>query len=266
MRAKRWMLMVVGLSLAYATAHAEGAAAGAGHVACEPVSNVDSCWEDGVAAERRKDGAAALAAYVRSCDAGIQQAGCYEAGKRYLLDPALRDGAAAEPRLRAVCDSDDVGLGPYACKYLGLLYRDGIGVERQPALAISQFARACFLHNAEPFIDGSGCALLAERMLDGAGQGGQGEAWPRDYVAYLAYAMGCTDDMPAQCDKARKVYARAVAASAAWLAQCEDTLAGRAPVGTCALLADPAVAGDFEARQALRRMLVRLFREATGLR
>ncbi|MDQ1093449.1 hypothetical protein QE400_002862 [Xanthomonas sacchari] len=267
MRARLWGLIAVGLLLApaHGTAQAGGAAA-AGPAACVPVNNVDSCWEDGVAAERRKDGAAALAAYVRSCDAALQQGGCYEAGKRYLLDPAVRDGAAAEPRLRAVCDSDDVGLGPYACKYLGLLYRDGIGVAPQPALAVSRFARACFLHNAAPFIDGEGCALLAERVLAADDPSQSGTPWPRDYVAYLAYAMGCTDGMPAQCGKAQALYARAVAGEATWLARCEDVLGGRAPAGTCPLLADPAVARGADARQAVRRTLVDLFREATGQR
>lgn len=103
--------------------------------ACVKDSNVDSCWSAGVAAEKRNDAAAALANYERSCAAGFQMGGCYEAGKIYFLDPAHRNYGIAKDRMTLVCDSDDAGIGPYACKYLGIIYRNGLTAKPQVDLA-----------------------------------------------------------------------------------------------------------------------------------
>lgn len=230
--------------------------------ACTQDGNVDSCWRAGVAAEKRGDARAALANYERSCAAGFQMSGCYEAGKVYFLDRNLRDYGASKDRMARVCDSDDVGIGPYACKYLGIIYRNGLTGKPQRDRAFLPLSRSCFLHNAEPFIDGSGCEILGESLPDADEMGVSPNLWQRDYIAYLSFAMGCTDDMPALCAKARAIHRRAMAASASWLKRCAKDLEATAFSGRCEELAVPATVG-YEQRQALRRQLVRMFRNAT---
>ncbi|MGV2068162.1 hypothetical protein [Agrobacterium sp. 22-226-1] len=231
--------------------------------ACVKDSNVDSCWSAGVAAEKRNDAAAALANYERSCAAGFQMGGCYEAGKIYFLDPAHRNYGIAKDRMTLVCDSDDAGIGPYACKYLGIIYRNGLTAKPQVDLAFRPLSRSCFLHNTEPFIDGNGCEILAESLPAADDMGLSDAAWQRDYIAYLAYAMGCTDDTPALCTKARDKYRRAVAASASWPARCVEELEQSPFPGNCDAVADAGMSARFEQRQELRRTLVGMFRNAT---
>ncbi|CAA0112318.1 Uncharacterised protein [Starkeya nomas] len=243
--------------------HAQPAAQDPSPPACVKDGNVDSCWSAGVAAEKRNDAAAALANYERSCAAGFQMGGCYEAGKIYFLDPARRNYGLAKDRMALVCDSDDAGIGPYACKYLGIIYRNGLTAEPQVDLAFRPLSRSCFLHNAEPFIDGNGCEILAESLPTADDMGLSDTAWQRDYIAYLAYAMGCTDDMPALCTKARDRYRRAIAASASWPARCVEQLERSPFPGTCDAVTDPGMSVQFEQRQKLRRTLVRMFRTAT---
>lgn len=230
--------------------------------ACTQEGNVDSCWQAGVAAEKRSDAGAALANYERSCAAGFQMGGCYEAGKIYFLDPSRRNYSASKDRMARVCNSDDVGIGPYACKYLGIIYRNGLAGKPQPDRAFLPLSRSCFLHNTEPFIDGSGCEILGESLPSADEMGLSDRVWQRAYIAYLAFAMGCTDDMPALCSKAQAIHRRAVAASASWLKRCVEDLEAAAFSGSCEELAVPATA-RYEQRQALRRQLVRMFRKAT---
>jgi hypothetical protein len=232
---------------------------------CAAVANVDSCWEAGVAAERRGDAAAALAAYDRSCSAGWTINGCYEVGKITFLNPNLRDYRLSRARMARVCGSDDIGMGPYGCTYLGIMQRDGLGGARQPREATLTFVRACFTHNTDHYLDGRGCAALADSLPDATTMGQSHISWPRAYIRYLAYAMGCTDGMPALCRKAGEVYRQSVAASAKWLAECEDQLQGRAPAGTCPRLADPKLSAAADQSHALRGSLANLFRVATDL-
>lgn len=235
---------------------------------CVQDANVDTCWSAGVAAEKRGDKVAALAAYDRSCEAGFQQGGCYEAGKLYLTDPALRDAAMGERRMAAVCASDDVGIGPYACRYLGVMYRDGTSGAPQPGAAFAALSKACFLHNPAPFIDGEGCAQLARSVpARGAVRLKTGAAWDRDYLAWLGLAMGCTDARPDLCDQARQRYRAAAAAKAGWVARCDEEVAEEDEKMRCAALAGVPKDQSFEARQVQRLQLVSLFRTATiGLR
>jgi TPR repeat protein len=189
--------------------------------------------------------------------------GCYEAGKIYFLDPARRNYDMAKDRMTRVCDSDDAGIGPYACKYLGIIFRNGLTAKPQIDLAFRPLSRSCFLHNAEPFIDGNGCEILAESLPTADDMGLPEAAWQRNYIAYLAYVMGCTDDMPALCAKARNIYRQAVAASASWPARCVEELERSSFPGACDALANPGMSATFEQRQKLRRTLVLMFRTAT---
>lgn len=234
--------------------------------ACAAVDDVDSCWKDGVLAERRGDAAAALAAYDRSCSAGLTINGCYEAGKIAFLNPALRDYRLARKRMARVCASSGVGLGPYGCTYLGIMQRDGLGGERLDRESTYSFVRACFTHNADHYLDGRGCAALADSLPAAPVMGRSDAQWPREYLRYLAYAMGCTDGMSALCAKASEIYRRGEAASAGWLVVCEDPLLPRAPAGTCPQLADPALSAELSQRQILRRTLADRFGAATDLR
>lgn len=231
--------------------------------ACEREANVDTCWRAGVAAEKAGDARKALAAYDRSCDAGFQLGGCYEAGKIYFLDRSLRDYRAANTRLARVCASDDVGIGPYACKFVGILYRDRLVAGAGPDRAFQALSRACFLHNDAPFIDGSGCEVLAGSVPTAAEMAVSGDVWHRDYIAYLALVMGCSDAMPSLCEKAEALHRRAAAQSARWVRLCADELSTIGFSGTCPDLVKAAATPDFDRRQATRRQLVRLFRNAT---
>lgn len=228
---------------------------------CVRMGNVDSCWQAGVAAEKRGDAAGALANYEQSCAADLQMGGCYEAGKIYFLNRTLRDYAVSRDRMVRVCESDDVGIGPYACKYLGIIYRKGLVGKPQRDEAFMALSRACFLHNAAPFIDGNGCEILGESLAGGDALLRSGQARQRDYIAYLAFAMGCTDDMPALCSKAQALHRRATATSARWLERCAEEAAAFS--GSCEGLARSPAGADYEQRQALRRQLVRMFRNAT---
>lgn len=231
--------------------------------ACVQDANVDSCWRSGVAAEKRGDSGAALAAYEASCTAGFQMGGCYEAGKIYFLNVQLRDYAASKDRMARVCESDDVGIGPYACKYLGIIYRNGLSGTAQLDRAFAILSRSCFLHNDAPFIDGNGCEILADSIPGADEMGVADEVWQPDYIAYLAFAMGCSDDMPALCARALAIHGRATAHSARWLARCEEDVEAVGFSGRCEDLARSASVAGYEQRQAFRRHLVRIFNRAT---
>lgn len=234
--------------------------------ACTAVDDVDSCWKAGVLAERRGDAAAAFNAYERSCSAGLTINGCYEAGKIAFLNPALRDYRLARKRMARVCASGDVGLGPYGCTYLGIMQRDGLGGERLARESAYSFVRACFTHNADHRLDGRGCEALADSLPAARAMGRSDAQWPREYLRYLAYAMGCTDGMPALCAKASAIYRRGEAESSGWLVACDDPLLPRAPAGTCSRLADPALSAEPSQREILRRTLADRFGAATDLR
>lgn len=131
--------------------------------------------------------------------------------------------------------------------------------------SVLAFARACFPHNDAHYLDGTVCAAFADGIPSASAVDESPQAWPRDDLRYLAYAMGCTDGMRALCEKARDVYRAAAASSASWLAICEDRLAGRPPAGTCPLLADPDLSDTSDRRQRLRCALADLFRLAFNL-
>lgn len=228
---------------------------------CTRDGNVDSCWRAGVQAEKRGDAVAALAAYEASCAADFQMGGCYEAGKIYFLNTTLRDYGRSKDRMVAVCQSDDVGIAPYACKYLGIIYQKGLSVKPQPAKAFSYLARSCF-PSGEPFIDGGGCELLGKHVPEADAMEVADEVWHPAYIAYLAFAMGCSDDLPAQCNQATSLYRRAVAQSAGWVARCIEDAQAVAWKG-CHDMVRSASVDDHEARQAFRRAMVRVFHRAT---
>ncbi|MCF1502561.1 hypothetical protein [Afifella sp. H1R] len=217
-----------------------------------------------MAAEKRGDAEAALAAYEASCAAGFQMGGCYEAGKIYFLNGKLRNYVAAKDRMTEVCESSDIGIGPYACKYLGIIYRNGLVGEPQIDRAYASFSRACFPYMDEPFIDGNGCELLAGSIPGADEMGVADDVWQPDYVAYLAFAMGCSDDMPGLCDRALTIHRRAIATSAPWLARCaEDAQAAEFPEG-CESVARSAAPAEYAQRQEFRRRILRMFHRATA--
>ncbi|OJW71812.1 MAG: hypothetical protein BGO57_14740 [Sphingomonadales bacterium 63-6] len=230
---------------------------------CTQDANVDSCWRAGVEAEKRGDAGATLAAYEASCAAGFQMGGCYEAGKIYFLSSKLRDYGKSKDRMMQVCRSPDIGIGPYACKYLGIIYRNGLSGRPRIDQAFEALSRACFTHNEEPFIDGNGCEILADNIPSADEMGTSEDFWQPDYVAYLALTRGCSDDMPALCDRALNIHRQAVGKSANWLARCAEDTQAVGFSGKCEDLARSASPAKFEQRQAFRRNLVRMFYRAT---
>lgn len=225
---------------------------------CEAQSNVDSCWSRGVAAARGGDLRAALGHYDMSCDAGFNDLGCYEAGKIYLHSRALRDYDRATARLTRVCEGDDPGQGPYACKYLGWMSLTGTGTARDLDRAWDRLAKACFLHNGVITIDPEGCHFLAEtiRAVQKTPVPGLPDS---DFLAYVALAQGCTDDAETVCDEARTFYATAAARGATWITSCDEIVRARNLFNSCTQMT--AAPADYEEMMALRRKLVSVFRE-----
>lgn len=230
---------------------------------CKAESNVDSCWSSGVSAARGGDLRGALEHHDKSCAAGLITAGCYEAGKLYLHNRQLRDYARARQRLARVCDGDDPGQGPYACKYLGWMALTGTGVERDPAAARDLLARACFLHNDALMIDPEGCHFLAQAARETRGRTAR-DADRADYVAYLALAQGCTDGAETVCAEARALHQRAMAGRAPWITRCDRDARHHGDIESCAGLARNHP--DYDVARATRRQLLTLYREEAAAR
>lgn len=227
---------------------------------CEVENNVDTCWSRGVSAARGGDLRAALEHYDMSCAARIMTSGCYEAGKLYLQNRQLRDYTRARQSLARTCNSDDPGQGPYACKYLGWMYLTGTGVERDLDLAFDALSQACFLHNDAILIDGEGCHFLGEAIFERRGRSLRDEA-DADYLAYIAFAQGCSDDAETVCDEARALLRRGEATAAPWVRRCDQDARRYGDIESCAELA--AVSTDYDVRQAARRKLRSLFSQAS---
>ncbi|HWW56305.1 MAG TPA: sel1 repeat family protein [Sphingopyxis sp.] len=224
--------------------------------ACQARNNVDTCWSRGVGAERSGDLRGALEHYDMSCDARLITAGCYEAGKLYLQKRQLRDYARAKDRFGRVCSGDDPGQGPYACKYLGWMYLTGVGAERDRNVARVFLAKACFLQNEDLLIDPEGCHFLAQSILE-AQNGSLSSDGHVKYAAYLALAMGCTDNAKTVCDEAVALYQRETARRAGWIKDCDIQAARHGPIISCAKLAT--IDDDYDAAQAMRRQMRDLF-------
>jgi hypothetical protein len=227
---------------------------------CAADSNVDTCWSRGVSAARSGDLRGALEHYDMSCDARIGTMGCYEAGKLYLRNRQLRDYARARQRLARTCDGDDAGQGPYACKYLGWMSLTGTGVTRDLDEAFGALAQACFLHNDQILIDPEGCHFLGQAALERRGRSPRDDA-SADYLAYLAFAQGCTDAAETVCAEAGALYRRAAGNASAWITQCDREARQSGEITACADLARPA--GDYDAAQAVRRQLGSMFRRVS---
>ena len=224
---------------------------------CLADSNVDTCWSRGVSAARSGDLRGALEHYDMSCDARIGTMGCYEAGKLYLHNRQLRDYARARQRLARTCDGDDAGQGPYACKYLGWMYLTGTGVQQNLDEAFGALAQACFLHNDQILIDPEGCHFLGQAALQRRSRSARDEA-AADYLAYLAFAQGCTDNAETVCEDAHALYQRQARNAAPWISRCDREAGRYGDVTSCADLARPS--DDYDAAQATRRQLASLFR------
>lgn len=224
---------------------------------CEKEHNVDTCWSRGVDMERDGDLPGALAQFEMSCDAGIQLAGCYEAGKLYLHNPDLRDYPRAYDRFSRMCQSDDIGGGPYACKFMGWMHHTGIGVERNRDDARYYLSRACFMHN-DLTSDAEGCHFLAEHAQQ-ASTGSQAERNMANYVAYLSLAMGCTDGAEGVCTDA----GRLLATPGDWQNDCEQAVAESFPEGSCESLLT--LDGSYEEYKDLRQQLRHLFLEVADV-
>lgn len=228
---------------------------------CEADSNVDTCWSSGVAAARGGDLRGARDHYDMSCDAGLITAGCYEAGKLYLHNRQLRDYARARQRFARVCDGDDPGQAPYACKYLGWMHLTGTGAERDPDKAWHLLAHACFPDDDSLMIDPEGCHFLARAILETRARSPRRDAMA-DYLAYLALAQACTDGAATVCDEARALHRREAARGAAWIGRCDRDAAGHGEIASCAGLAR--IEADYDAARAMRKQLRALYREAVA--
>lgn len=228
---------------------------------CEQDFNVDTCWGLGVAAARGGDVALALGHYDKSCDANLGTQGCYEAGKIYLQNKKLRNYARAYDDFTRVCESDDVGQGPYACKYLGWMHLRGIGAAADTEKAWQFLSKACFFHNDALFIDAEGCHFFAETVQKISKANGTPQRG--GYLAYVALAMGCADPSEGLCAEARTHIAKATAASTQWVERCDQELTSDGPAQTCADLIT--LQQDYDANKRLRRQIFLQFQPALDM-
>ncbi|MGL4236360.1 tetratricopeptide repeat protein, partial [Tabrizicola sp.] len=225
---------------------------------CERDWNVDTCWGRGVDYEKLGDLAGALAHYDMSCDAEFQAGGCYNAGKIYLHDRELRDYDRAYDRLSRSCDNNEIGEGPYACKYLGWMHQTGIGAEKDADKAWQLLRRACFPQDDGEMVlivDSEGCHFLAkaaQTLYPVSVVPNQTGA----YVAFLALAMGCAEGAEGICEEAKAFLASETAASGLWIEECGSYGA------TCASLIEPR--SDYEAQTALMEQIFVQFIDALG--
>lgn len=204
---------------------------------CEKDADLDSCWKT-AAEHRESDPAQALFYFEQSCEFGHHPWGCYEAGKLYLHNSDLRDYTKASVRFETVCKSDAVGVGPYACKFLGWMHTAGIGMDKDQKTAANLLSKACFSHNILT-TDPEGCTLLADGLLQGQFDSiinaeKLREAERPKYLAYLAYSRACLDGAKDICEKANELLVLEQSAKAGWVEVCSYL----APAGyTCADLA-----------------------------
>ncbi|HUD95159.1 sel1 repeat family protein [Sphingobium sp.] len=223
---------------------------------CKQDFNVDTCWSRGVGAARGGDLRGALGHYDKSCEAGFNELGCYEAGKLYLQNRQLRDYAKAQERFTRVCDGDDPGRGPYACKYLGWMHLTATGVSRDLDKAWSRLALACFLHNDADMIDPEGCHFFAKTVA--AVRAAAPNRYARaDFLAYVALSQACTDDARTVCDEARALYRTGAGQHAPWIKSCDAVVRANRTFSSCEEMAR--FRGDYETAMATRRNLKAMF-------
>lgn len=217
----RFLLLFLWLSSA---AYAEGQSPAP--MVCEAENNVDTCWSRAIDFDET-DPAQALFYYDLSCDFGHQTGGCYSAGKIYLHNKKLHDYPKAYQRFEGVCASDDVGEGPYACKFLGWMHMTGIGAIKDHELAANFLSLACLRHN-ELTSDSEGCALLGDGLMQGkfnsiiADAGKIRKSERPLYLAYLAYSRACQDNAEDMCAKAKAVYDDGRAKDQLWMDACDE--------------------------------------------
>lgn len=238
------------ISVAYPV-HRPGPAA---ESACAQADNIDACWSEGFRAANDGDLGNALVYYDLSCETGFD-VGCYEAGKLYLQNRDLRDYPRARDRFRRVCEGDDPGIRPYACKYLGWMSLTGIGAARDLDEAWNDLFAACFpVGDGVPTIDPEGCHFLAE-AIDGKNRTAPAEN--AGYLGYVALAMGCTDYSEGVCEEARARIRSEKARRAPWIVRCDEDVREHRAGTYCEGLAsgiDPS-SGSAE----MRRLLLALY-------
>jgi hypothetical protein len=138
----------------------------------------------------------------------------------------------------------DICFGPDACKYLDWMTITGIGAPQDDARAKVLPEQSCFTPSGRTVVDAEGCELLEELLIatDDPGQ---------VYRAYLAFTIGCLEDIASLCITARQIAYAASVRSDAWLQRCDELIPEDAFTGAeCAGLPryptvidiDPAVA------------------------
>jgi len=123
------------------------------------------CYNVGLHYEKgrgtRSDLTRALDSYTRACNLGNAM-GCTNFG--YLLEQQRIRPDDIVLAYRTACDGTICGdMDPLGCFNLGVLYRDGYGVEQNKAEAAQLFQRSCDRGNA------FGCANLADLYAAGDG-------------------------------------------------------------------------------------------------
>ena len=136
------------------------------------------------------------------------------------------------------------------------MYLTGTGAQRDLDEAFGTLAQACFLHNDQMLIDPEGCHFLGQATLARRSRSARDEA-SADYLAYLAFAQGCTDSAATVCEEARALYQREARKGSAWISRCDREAGRYGDAASCADLARPT--NDYDTAQALRRQLTSLF-------
>jgi TPR repeat protein len=136
--------------------------------ACD-AGNFESCYQLAVRHETGtgvpRDPLRAAALYQRTCEG--DPLACTPFAKLLLLGQGVeRNGARAVELLRKPCEARDME----ACQQIGLAYRDGNGVTRDPAAALKQLSESCRFEGAVgcrdacDLGDGAGCKRAADKV------------------------------------------------------------------------------------------------------
>lgn len=136
---------------------------------------------------------------------------CYDAAKMAVAQDARLDDALVWANF--VCDGDDISTAPYACKLVGNILAQGLGLPADPSGALLAYQRGCF-HPRVRTTDGEACLNYGNLLLE-ALRRGEPPAQPLAFAhredgeephppivlaeASRAFDMGCMDNIAQAC-------------------------------------------------------------------
>ncbi|UXN67792.1 hypothetical protein N8A98_01645 (plasmid) [Devosia neptuniae] len=136
---------------------------------------------------------------------------CYDAAKMALTQNAQLEDALVWANF--VCEGDDISTAPYACKLVGNILAEGLGLPADPSGALLGYQRGCF-HPRVSTTDGEACLNYGNMLIETVRQNEMptqplvfahredGEDAEPSLVlaeASRAFDMGCMDGIAQAC-------------------------------------------------------------------